>query len=107
MRPTDALRLVAALGAIEMALVQRDEVAGPLLAQAARAAVGTPVDAWVSEAARLVRTAEFFGDAPHEAARRKAVQALCRASAQAVQADLLGNSMLSAAAGDRATRRTS
>jgi len=89
MRPTDAVRLVAALGAIEMALVRRDEVAGPLLAQAARAAAGTSVDAWVSEAARLVRARGFFGDAPNEAARRKAVQALCRASAQTVQAELL------------------
>ena len=90
MRRTDALRLVAALGAIEMALVRRDEVAGPLLAQAARAAAGTPVDTWLAEAARLVRAPEFFGDAPPaQAARRKVVQALCRASAQAVQAELL------------------
>jgi len=89
MRHTDALRLVAALGAIEMALVRRDEVAGPLLAQAARAAAGTPVDAWVAEAARLVRAPEFFGDAPHQTARRKVAQALCRASAQTVQAELL------------------
>jgi hypothetical protein len=89
MRRTDALRLVAALGAIEMALVRRDEVAGPLLAQAARAAAGTPVDAWVAEAARLVRAPGCFGDAPHETARREAAQALCRASAQAVQAELL------------------
>ena len=89
MRHTDALRLVAALGAIEMALVRRDEVAGPLLAQAARAAAGTPVDAWLAEAARLTRAPEFFGSAPAQAARRKVVQALCRASAQAVQAALL------------------
>jgi hypothetical protein len=89
MRRTDALRLVAALGAIEMALVRRDDVAGPLLAQAARAAVGTAVEAWVAEAARLARASEFFGDAPHQAARRKAAQALCRASAQAVQVELL------------------
>ena len=89
MRQTDALRLVAALGAIEMALVRHDEVAGPLLAQAARAAAGTPVDAWIAAAAGLVRAPEFFGDAPPQTARRKVVQALCRASAQAVQAELL------------------
>jgi len=89
MRRTDALRLVAALGAIEMALVRRDDVAGPLLAQAARAAAATPVDAWVAEAARLVRAPGCFGDAPHEMARRSAVQALCRASAQGAQAALL------------------
>ena len=89
MRHTDALRLVAALGAIEMALVRRDDVAGPLLAQAARAAAGTPVDAWIAEAARLARAPEFFGRAPQQRARRKVVQALCRASAHAVQAELL------------------
>ena len=89
MRHTDALRLVAALGAIEMALVRRDEVAGPLLAQAARAAAGTPVEAWVGEAARLARTPEFFADGAAPAARRKVVQALCRASAQATQAAVL------------------
>ena len=89
MRRTDALRLVAALGAIEMALVRRDEVAGPLLAQAARAAAGTPVADWVAEAARLVRAPEFFTDDPTCAARRKVAQALCRASAQAAQAAVL------------------
>jgi hypothetical protein len=89
MRPTDALRLVAALGAIEMALVRRDEVAGPLLAQAARAAAGTPVEAWIVEAARLARLPGLLDDGPAPAARRKVVQALCRASAQTVQAQLL------------------
>jgi len=89
MRHTDALRLVAALGAIEMALVRRDEVAGPLLAQAARAAVGTPVEGWIAEAARLARMPGFMDDAPAPASRRKVIQALCRASAQTVQARLL------------------
>ena len=56
MRRTDALRLVAALGAIEMALVRRDVVAGPLLAQAARAAAG--------RASRLGRRGRAAGPAP-------------------------------------------
>ena len=89
MRRTDALRLVAAWGAIEMALVRRDEVAGPLLAQAARAARGYQVEPWITTAAALARSAGFFGDDPSAVACRKVTQALCRAAAQAVQADVL------------------
>lgn len=89
MRTPDAVRLVAALGAVEMVLVRRDPVAGPLLAQAARAGEGTHVEGWLAAAARMVRDPGIWDDAPPAAARRKAVQALCRAAAQSVQAELL------------------
>jgi hypothetical protein len=89
MRPTDAVRLVAALGAVEMALVRRDAVAGPLLAQAVRAADGTEVHAWLSAAARLVRESDPRSGSPEAGSRRKIAQALCRAAATAVQADVL------------------
>jgi hypothetical protein len=89
MSRTDALRLVAALGAIEMALVRRDEVVGPLLAQAARAARGDETERWMTTAAAIVRAPGFYGEDPALAARRKVVQALCRAAAQAAQAAVL------------------
>ena len=89
MRTPDAVRLVAALGAVEMVLVRRDPVAGPLLAQAARAGAGTGVDSWLAAAARMLRDPGIWEDTPSAAARRKAVQALCRAAAHSVQADLL------------------
>jgi hypothetical protein len=89
MNTTDALRLVAALGAIEMALVRRDAVVGPLLVQASRAAVGTPVERWLVSATVMARTPGFVDDDPAAASRRKVVQALCRAAAQSVQAAVL------------------
>lgn len=89
MRTPDAVRLIAALGAVEMVLVRRDPVAGPLLAQAARAGDGTQVSGWLAAAARMLRDPEIWDDAPSSAARRKAVQALCRAAAQSAQAQLL------------------
>lgn len=89
MRTPDAVRLVAALGAVEMSLVRRDAVTGPLLAQAARAADGFAVGPWLACAARMTRDPRFWDDVPAGAARRKVVQALCRAAAQSVQAELL------------------
>ncbi|MCC6832176.1 MAG: hypothetical protein IT200_12585 [Thermoleophilia bacterium] len=85
MTRSEAVRLVAALGAVEMALVRRDPVAGPLLAQAARAAAGLPPGPYVSAAAALARAVELHGPGPGAAAARKAAQALCRAAAQAAQ----------------------
>lgn len=78
-----SLRLVAALAQCEIALVRRDAVAGPLLAQAARAAEGLPVGPRVRAAAGLMRDGE-----PSDALR-KVAQALCRAALQDAQADVL------------------
>jgi hypothetical protein len=89
MRTPDAVRLIAALGAVEMALVRRDAVAGPLLAQAVRAADGSEVHGWLVAAAILVRTSDPRSGTPEAASRRKIAQALCRAAAIAVQADVL------------------
>jgi len=89
MRTPDAVRLVAALGAVEMALVRRDAVAGPLLAQAVRAAEDTEVHAWLATAARLVRESDPRLGTPEAASRRKIAQALCRAAAIAVQAEVV------------------
>jgi hypothetical protein len=85
----DAVRLVAALGAVEMALVRRDPVVGPLLAQAARAAADLPPGPLVAAAAAASRAVDLAGDSPAERAARKAVQALCRAAAQECQAAAL------------------
>lgn len=89
MTRAEAVRLVGALAQCEIALARRDPVAGPLLAQAARAADGLPAGPLVAAAARLARLADPADRTPPAAAGRKAVQALCRAAAQAVQADLL------------------
>jgi len=89
MSRVDAVRLAGVLAQCEIALVQRDPVAGPLLAQAARAAAGLPAEPLVAAAARLVRLAAPADRAPAAAASRKVVQALCRAAAQSAQADLL------------------
>ncbi len=86
MTRVEAVRLVAALGAVEMALVRRDPVAGPLLAQAARAADGLAVGGLVAAAAALSRTIDLHGQTAGERAARKAAQALCRAAAQRCQA---------------------
>lgn len=90
MTRADAVRLSAALAQCEIALVRRDAVAPALLAQAARHAEGLAPGPWVAEAARLARAApvsEPPGAA--DAARRKAVQALCRAAVIVVDAALL------------------
>jgi hypothetical protein len=86
----EAVRLVAALAQCEIAMVRRDPVAGPLLAQAARAAEGLSPGPLVAAAARMARL--IGGDAPPEAAAagRKVAQALCRAAVQEAQAVLLG-----------------
>ena len=83
----DAIGLVAALGAIEMSLVRCDPVAGPLLAQAVRAADGVlPEVASLRAALQIVRTVDLGGDTPADRAARKVAQALCRQAAQAAQA---------------------
>ena len=89
MRGPDAVRLAAALGAIEMALVRRDLVVGPLLAQAARAASETQIAPLLVCAAEQTRADDFFADTSPAIARRKMTQALCRAAAHEVHAELL------------------
>lgn len=90
MNRAEAVRLVAALAAVEMSLVRRDAVAGPLLAQAARAADGLECGALVAAARDLMRDAPAGEDDALAAARRKVVQALCRAAAQQAQSAALG-----------------
>mgnify|MGYP003375480114 CR=1 FL=1 len=89
MNRVDAVRLVAMLGAIEMCLVRRDAVTGPLLAQAARAAEGTSAAPYVQAAARLVRAHDLTARTADVAPVRKVTQALCRAAAQEAQAAAL------------------
>ncbi len=84
MSAPDSLRVVALAAQAEMALVRRDAVAGPLLAQAARAADGMPAGHVLAEAGRLVRAA------PEREAVRQAALSLCRMGLQEAQADLLG-----------------
>ena len=84
MSAPDSLRVVALAAQAEMALVRRDAVAGPLLAQAARAADGMPAGHVLAEATRLVRAA------PEREAVRQAALSLCRMGLQEAQADLLG-----------------
>ena len=72
MTTPDALRVIALAAQAEMALVRRDAVAGPLLAQAARAAEGTSAAQVLDEAATLVRVA------PEREAVRQAALSLCR-----------------------------
>jgi len=72
MTTPDALRVIALAAQAEMALVRRDDVAGPLLAQAARAAEGTSAAQVLDEAATLVRLA------PEREAVRQAALSLCR-----------------------------
>jgi len=85
----EAVRLTAALGALEMCLVRRDPVAGPLLAQAARAADGLAPGPLLSLARDASRRVDLAGDDDAARAARKVVQALCRTAAQACQAALL------------------
>jgi hypothetical protein len=68
-----------------MALVRKDRVAGPLLAQAARAADGLAGGQTLAVAARLVREVDI---SDHEPAR-KVAQALTRVASQEAQAALL------------------
>lgn len=80
----DALRVVALAAQAEMALVRRDDVAGPLLAQAARAAIGMPAGPLLAEAARVVRTE------PGREAVRQAALSLCRMGLHEAEAEALG-----------------
>ena len=85
----EAVRLSASLAQCEIALVRRDPVASPLLAQAARHAHGLEVGELVAAAAGLARALDPAGGAPEQAAARKVVQALCRAAVCEVDAELL------------------
>lgn len=89
MTTAEAVRLTALCAQVEMALVRRDAVAGPLLAQAARAAAGTEAAAVLEGALELVRTGAPADRTAPGSARRKAAQALVRAAAQRAQAALL------------------
>ncbi len=84
-----ALRVTTLGAQAEMALVRRDPVAAPLLAQAARAADGSACAPLLEEAATLVRLHGVRGDDAPARARRKVVQALVRAASQRAQAVLL------------------
>ena len=77
--------MIALVSQCEMALVRRDAVAGPLLAQAARAAGGLAGGRCLEVAARIVREVEL---AEHPAAR-KVAQALTRIALQEAQAAVL------------------
>ena len=89
MTANEATRLLAALSRAEIALVQRDPVATPLLAQAARDAEGLAPGPALAAAARMARAADISGVAPVDAAVRKVVQALCRVAQQDATAVLL------------------
>ena len=84
MSMADALRVVTLAAQAEMALVRRDAVAGPLLAQAARAADGTPAGPLLEQGAALVRRE------PDREAIRQAALSLCRMALQEAQAEVLG-----------------
>lgn len=83
MSAADALRVVTLAAQAEMALVRRDAVAGPLLAQAARAADGMPAGPPLAEASALVRAA------PEREAVRQAALSLCRIGLQQAQGQVL------------------
>lgn len=85
----DAVRLAAALAQCEIALVRRDPVAGPLLAQASRHAAGLAPAPLVAAAADLARACDLAGASDGERACRKVVQALVRAAAIEAEAELL------------------
>jgi hypothetical protein len=85
----DALRVASLCAQAEIALVRRDPVAGPLLAQAARAADGLPGGDALALAARMARKVDFGDREPGPSACRKVVQALCRLALQEAQGALL------------------
>ena len=89
MTAAEAVRLTAALAAVEMCLVRGDPVAGPLLAQAARAAEGLPPAGLLATARDVSRAVDVTGDGDGPRAARKVVQALVRAAAQGCQSALL------------------
>lgn len=83
MSTADALRVATLAAQAEMALVRRDAMAAPLLAQAARAAVGTPAVEPLEAAATLARLA------PEREAVRQAALSLCRMALQEAQGEML------------------
>jgi hypothetical protein len=85
----DALRVAVLCGQADIALVRHDPVAGPLLAQAARAADGLPGGDHLALAAATARAVDLTDRSPGPAAVRKAVQALCRLGLQDAQAAVL------------------
>jgi hypothetical protein len=85
MTRAEAARILALASQCEMALVRKDRVVGPLLAQAARAADGLAGAQTLALAARLVRDVDIT---IHEPAR-KVAQALTRVATQEAQAALL------------------
>jgi len=85
----EALRIVGLASQAEIALVRRDGVAGPLLAQAARAAAGRAGGEALASAARLARAVDISSRDEGPAACRKVVQALCRLALQEAQAAVL------------------
>lgn len=85
----EGVRLLGLCAQCEMALVRRDAVAGPLLAQAIRAAgAGLAADA-LSAAAGLVRGLDLSDRGPGVEATRKVAQALTRIATQEAQAAIL------------------
>lgn len=80
-----ALRILSLASQVEIALVRKDPVAGPLLAQAARAARGLSCAAHLEAAARLSRGS----DPTKDHALRKVLQALTRLAVQDAQAAAL------------------
>lgn len=84
MSSADSLRVVTLAAQAEMALVRRDAVAGPLLAQAARAADGMAAGPLLGQSAAMVRAE------PDREAIRQAALSLCRMALQEAQAEVLG-----------------
>jgi hypothetical protein len=84
MSAADHLRVIGLAAQAEMALVRRDGVAGPLLAQTARAAERMPPAALFAAASALVRKGV------DDEAMRRAALSLCRMGLQEAQADALG-----------------
>ena len=81
----DALRILSLASQVEMALVRRDPVAGPLLAQAVRAAVGLHGADYLAAATDLSRATDLSTNEP----ARKVAQALTRLAVQEAQAAIL------------------
>lgn len=84
MSTADALRVVTLAAQAEMALVRRDVVAGPLLAQAARAGEGMPAAGALAESARIIRAA------PDSEPARIVALSLCRMGLHEAEAQALG-----------------
>jgi hypothetical protein len=85
----EATRVLVLVGQIEIALVRRDPVAGPLLSQAARAAEGLPPGRVLAAAAGIARAVDLADTAPAPAAARKVAQAMVRLAQQETAGALL------------------